>query len=147
MHCWSAVEILFCVSIDWDLLQLFNKLFLADLNAWSWSKIPHPTNSLSCEEHAIPFFWTNLEMFFVSLAKTRCSISVPTFQNRSSAKKVYNSCHGFAWLLSMGSNILSTAASPCDRTRDWSEMSFVPCPRVEHVLLQFVLHFWVEYNT
>ena len=49
--------------LDWDLLQFFNKLFLADLNAWSWSKIPHPTNSLSCEEHAIPFFWTNLEMF------------------------------------------------------------------------------------
>ena len=110
-------------------------------------KIPHPTNSLSCEEHAIPFFWTNLEMFFVSLARTRCSISVPTFPKRSSAKKVYNSCHWFAWLPSMGSNILSTAASPCDRTRDWSEMSFVPCPRVEHVLLQFVLHFWVEYNT
>ena len=34
----------------------------------------------------------------------------------------------------MGSNMLSNAASSCHRTHDSSEMSFVPCPRVEHVL-------------
>ena len=47
----------------------------------------------------------------------------------------------------MGANILSNVASPCDRTRDSNEMSFVPCPCVEHVLFPFELHVWVEYNT
>ena len=74
---------------------------------------------------------------FLSLAKTRCSISVPPVPKRSSAEKVYDSCHGFAWLPSTGANILSNAASSCDRTHDASEMSFVPCPSVEHVLLLF----------
>ena len=78
----------FFVSIDWDLLQLFNKLFLADLNAWSWSKIPHPTNSLSCEEHAIPFFWTNLEMLSCkSGLGQHCSISVPPFPEKIISQK------------------------------------------------------------
>ena len=48
MRCWSAMEIFFCVSIYWDLLQFFNSLFLANLNAWSWLKIHDPMNSLSC---------------------------------------------------------------------------------------------------
>ena len=52
-----------------------------------------------------------------------------------------------AGLASMGSNILSNAASPCDRTHDLSEMSFVPFTYVKHFLLHFGLHVWVEYNT
>ena len=41
----------------------------------------------------------------------------------------------------------SMAASPCDRTHDLSEMSFVTDTCVEHVLFQFGTHVWVEYNT
>ena len=47
----------------------------------------------------------------------------------------------------MGSNILSNAASPSDRARDLSEMSIVLSTCVEHLLFQFGLHSWVEYNT
>ena len=50
-------------------------------------------------------------------------------------------------LASMGSNILSNAASPCDRTHDSSGMPCVPSPCVKHVLFQFGIHVWVEYNT
>ena len=62
IRCWSAMEIFFCDPIYWDLLQFFNSLFLANLNAWSWLKIHDPMNSLSCKEHVIPFFWTNLDL-------------------------------------------------------------------------------------
>ena len=40
-------------------------------------------------------------------------------------------------LPSMGSNILSNAASPSDRARDLSEMSIVLFTSVEHFLFQF----------
>ena len=50
-------------------------------------------------------------------------------------------------LPSMGSNILSNAASPSDRARDLSEMSIVLSTCVEHLLFQFGLHYLVEYST
>ena len=51
-----------------------------------------------------------------------------------------------AGLPSMGSNILSNAASPSDRARDLSEMSIVLFTCIELLWFLFVLHFWVEYN-
>ena len=52
-----------------------------------------------------------------------------------------------AGLPSMGSNILLHAASPSDSARDLSETSIVLSTCVEHLLFQFGLHVWVEYNT
>ena len=84
-----------------------------------------------------------------SLARPRCSISVPPVPKRSSAKRFKIAATDFpvAGLPSMGSNIISNAASSFDRTRDPNEISSVPYHCVEHVRFQFGLHVWVEYNT
>ena len=139
----------FCVSIDWDLLKLFNKLFLADLNAWSWSKIPHPTNSLSCEEHAIPFFWTNLDMFFVSLARTRCSISVPTYPKRSSAKKGEKFQPRICMACFNGiQHSLNCCISLWSHTRlKWDVFCAMPSCRARSVTICVTLLGWVQHIT
>ena len=150
MHCRCTVEIVFRVSFYWDLLQFLDSLFLANLKAWSWLRIHHPTNSLSCEEHIIPVFWTNLEIF-LSLVRTRCSIPVPPVPKRSSTSRFMIPATDFpaAGLPSIGSNIFSNAASSFDRTRVSNEMSLVPCHCVEHVWFQVRSRHcvWVEYNT
>ena len=87
MHCRRTVEIFFRVSFYWDLLQLINSLLLTNLNASSWLGILYPTNSLSCESH-----WTNLEIF-LSLDRTRCSISVPPVPKKIIYQKIHDSCH------------------------------------------------------
>ena len=141
-------RIFFYVLFDWDLLQFFSRPFLTDLNAWFSLRILHATNSSSCERHIITVFWTNLE-FFLNLARTRCSMSVPPVPKRSSTKRFMIPATNLsvAGLPLMWSNIFSNAASPSDRARDLSEMSIVLFTCVEHLWFQVGLHVWVEYNT
>ena len=79
----------------------------------------------------------------MSLARTRCSISVPPVPKRSSTKgfKILATDLPVIGLPSKGSNNLSNAASACDRTHDSSEMSFVPYSCVEHFLFQIAYTF------
>ena len=110
MHCRCTAEIFFRVSFHWDLLQFINSLLLANFNARSWLTILRPANSLSREGQIIPVFRTNLEIF-LSLARTRCSISVPPSPKRSSTTRLIIPATDFpvAGLLAMGSSILSYA--------------------------------------
>ena len=61
---------------------------------------------------------------FQSLARTRCSISVPPVPKRSSTKRFIIPATDFpvSGLPSMGSNLFSNVASPFDRARDSIEM-------------------------
>ena len=137
------MEIFFRVSFHWDLFQFINGLLLGNLNARPQLGILHPTNSLSCEKSSSFQSSQPTWKSFLSLARTSCSVSIPPVSKRSSTKRFMISCHGFSWSWDSINGIphfLKCCISFCNRARDSSEMSFVPCVLCESTFCSNFVH-------
>ena len=86
-----------------------------------------PTHSLSCKSNIVPIFWTNLE-FFLSLAKTFCSISFPPVPKRSSTNRLMIPATNYpvAGLPPMGSSFFSNAAFVLKKSNTATRQTLTP---------------------
>ena len=125
MHCRCTVEIFFRVSFYWDLLQLLDGLFVANLNARSRLRIFRPTNSFFCLVRVTSFqsfepTWNVIEVWIKHVIPFRFHL----FRNDHLARRlmILDTDFPVAGLPAIGSRISSNAASASVITHGLVEM-------------------------